>query len=566
MNHSRKLIHVVLFGLILLLFVMPTLASAETDPVILCIENYQKEKGLSYDEAKKLCTESQTQTPVVTSVQRTTTQTPVQTPRTAVEDECIKKYMDVYGLTYEDAKQKCYPVYTPVPAPAQDIVMECIAKYQKEKGLSYEDAKKLCTASDKIEEPANAVLPPQAPQIINRCGELEKKLYYLIEKLNSARGQELESLWKDIEYLKTELKQCEIKEIVATPQVAKVQVPTQKEETPGIKNPCDEVKVIKESLEQLTKKMTYIEGLVAKGEMSKSDLEPYNREYNYMQARLEKMSFACQQGRPIEESPCVRLSRLEIIYREIDDKLQGTLDEKYRSDLKEKLASVVREITTLKQKCKAGNLETGEDASLYDIEKAYRAKQKIVVEGTSEQDWQAELAKIEDEKNKLLLEFAQRMQVLDARQTTIIKKLEIKGGDVYLDDIKSKATRIKVEVKKRNIEIEPTASGTAIIDGDIQAQGDIPLEYVGGMLKSGKSGKEIKVMPSELKTKTFKDTNLVDLELIDDGMPQYLAKSEKKGKFLGFIPTTVRREYWISAESGDITKENAPWWIALVSE
>lgn len=108
MNHSRKLFHVVLFGLILLLFVMPTLARAETDPVILCIENYQKEKGLSYDEAKKLCTESPNQTPVVTSVQRTTTQTPVQTPRTAVEDECIKKYMDVYGLTYEDAKQKCY--------------------------------------------------------------------------------------------------------------------------------------------------------------------------------------------------------------------------------------------------------------------------------------------------------------------------------------------------------------------------------------------------------------------------------------------------------------------------
>ncbi|MDO9098036.1 MAG: hypothetical protein Q7U60_07930 [Candidatus Methanoperedens sp.] len=562
MNRSRKLSHLVLFGLVLLFFVMSPFASAETDPVILCIDKYQTEKGLSYDEAKKLCTVSQNQTPVVTSVQRTTTQTPVQTPRTAVEDECIKKYMDVYGLTYENAKAKCYPVPTPTPyaSPAQDPVIECIAKYQKEKGLSYDEAKRLCTGLGITKEETSAVLP-QAYQIINRCGELEKKLYYLIEKLNSAQGQEAASLTKDIEILKTELKRCEVKEEpVAKPIVIPPKVDTTS------KNPCEEAEVLKQTLEHIKKKIDYVEELVAKGEMDKSELGRYYKEYEYLKQRLEKMNFACQQGKPVEESPCARLSKLELIYREINDKLQGTQDEKSRLELSEKLASVAREIAALKQKCKAEKLGTEKDASLYDIEKAYRAKQKITVEETSGKNLQAELAKIEEEKNKLLLEFAQKMQVLDARQTTILKKLEIKGGNIYLDDIKSKATRIKVDVKERNIEIEPTASGMAIIDGDIQAQGDIPLEYAGGMLKSAKSGKEIKVMPSELKNKTFKDTNLTDLELIDDGKPEYLAKSEKKGKFLGFIPTTVRREYRISAESGIVTETSAPWWSALVSE
>ncbi len=423
----------------------------------------------------------------------------------------------------------------------------CIEKYMQVFGITYEEAKKRC-------ESETAQARTVTKVTIDRCGEVEKKLSILIDKLNNAQGKDAEALKKEIEVLKIELKSCEVK----VPQVTK--------EVTNIKNPCDEVKMLKESLEQLAKKISYIKELIAKGELNESDLKPYSSEYYQLTNRLEKMNFACQQGKPMEESPCARLSKLEMIYKEINDKLQSTQDEKSKLELNEKLASVVKEINSLKQRCGAENLGAEKVESLYDIEKAYRAKQKIVVEGTSEQDWQAELAKIEDEKKKLLLEFAQRMQVLDARQTTIIKKLEIKGGDVYLDDIKSKATRIKVEVKERNIEIEPTASGTAIIDGDIQAQGDIPLEYVGGMLKSSKSGKEIKVMPSELKNKTFKDTNLVDLELIDDGMPQYLAKSEKKGKFLGFIPTTVRREYWISAESGNIMKENAPWWIAMVSE
>lgn len=563
MNHSRKLFHVVLFGLVLLLFFMPTLVSAETDPVLICIEKYQTEKGLSYEEAKRLCTESQNQTPVVTSVQRTTTQTPVQTPMPAVEGDCIKKYMDVYGLTYEDAKAKCYPVSMPTPyaSPAQDTVIECIAKYQKEKGLSYDEAKRLCTYSGITHEPAQAVLP-QAYQIINRCGEeLEKKLYYLIEKLNSAHGQEAESLKSDIEIVKTELKVCEVKE---EPVAKPIAIPSKVEITR--KNPCEEAEVLKQTLEHIKKKIDYVEELVAKGEMDKSELGRYYEEYEYLKQRLEKMNFACQQGKPIEESPCARLAEFETVYKEIKNKMEATTDDKSRIELKGKLSRILEEITVLRQKCKAETLQGEQVESLYDVEKAYRAKQKIIVEGTSEKDWQAELAKIEEEKNKLLLEFAQRMQALDARQTTILKKLEIKGGDIYLDDIKSKATRVKVEVKERNIEIEPTAGGMAIIDGDTQAQGDIPLEYAGGMLKSSKSGKEIKVMPSELKNKTFKDTNLTDIELIDEGMPQYLAKSEKKGKFLGFIPTTVRREYRISAESGDVTDTSAPWWSALVSE
>ncbi len=262
--------------------------------------------------------------------------------------------------------------------------------------------------------------------------------------------------------------------------------------------------MLKQTIEHIKKKTEYVEELVANGEMDKSELSRYYEEYEYLNEKLEKMNSACQQGEQVE--------------------------------------------------------------SLYDVEKTYRAKQKIVVEGTSEKNWQDELAKIEEEKNQLLLEFGQRMQELDARHTTIIKKLEIKGGDVYIDDIKSKATKIKVDVKEKDIEIEPIEGGVAIKDGDIQVKGAIPVEYTEGAIKSSKSGKEIKIMPSELKNKKLKGINLIDIKLIDEGMPEYLAKSEKRGKLLGIIPTTVRGEYRISAESGDITETNAPWWNSLVTE
>lgn len=381
----------------------------------------------------------------------------------------------------------------------------------------------------------------------------EKKLSILIDKLNNAQGKDAEALKKEIEVLKIELKSCEAK----VPQVAK-------EVTPGIKNPCDEVKMLKESLEQLKNKISYVEGLVVKGDMQKSDLEPYYREYSYLEERLNKMNFACQQGKPLEESPCVRLSKLEMIYHEINDKLQATQDEKSKKELNDKLASLAKEIAYLKQRCGAENLGAEKVESLYDIEKAYRSKQKIIVEGTSENELQTELAKIESEKKKLIEEYAQRLQELDARQSTIIKKLEIKGGKIILDDITSKSNKVKVNVVNKSVEIEPTSSGAVIIHGDIKAVGDVPLEYVDGALISSKSGKEIKILPSQIKEKV--KGKVKEIKINDEGAPKYTTETESKGKILGFIPTKITKTYEISAESGKIISEKKPWWSFVTTE
>lgn len=246
------------------------------------------------------------------------------------------------------------------------------------------DTSTTTTTADPVAGCITGQTPADVTAVINRCGELETKLNILMEKLRVAQGQDAESIMKDILALKTELRSCQVK----TPQATKVV-------TPGIKNPCDELTMLKDSL-----------------------------------AQFEKMNFACQQGKPLEESPCARLSRLEIIYKEMNDKLAGTTVDKSSPKLMESVASIANEIESLKQKCRGEKLDSEKVDTLYDIEKAYRAKQKAIVEGTYDANMQGDLAKVEDEKKKLLNEFALRTSDLDARKSTIIRKLQIKDGTV----------------------------------------------------------------------------------------------------------------------------------------
>jgi len=225
------------------------------------------------------------------------------------------------------------------------------------------------------------------------------------------------------------------------------------------------------------------------------------------------MSFACRQGKPLEEeSPCARLSRLEIIYREINNMIAGANDNVMAEELRNKLASLAKEIEAVKQRCRDMNLDSEKVDSLYDLEKAYRSKQRAIVEAASDKDILGELAKVEGEKKKLLDDFAQRMSEMDARRNTIIKKLQIKDGKIMLDDLNTKARKVKIDWKERDIEIESLDSGNAITDGNTRAQGDVPLEYSDGALISTKSGKEIIMMPGAL----LRDIEGLDYVKIDD--------------------------------------------------
>ncbi len=598
MNHNKKFFNVVLCGLVLFFLFAPAIASAETDPITQCIDNYVK-LGKTPEDAKRICTANVMPTAVQTTV------TPIQTPIQYLPDLVVQDIYcapgnklafsvtnmltpipsgwmavaDVYingvkmgsidlgspmggdltvgGANYltsfdlsgsaeikivvdptnsvketdegnnaKAAKVACQVTGdTPITTTTVDPLFECIAKQQQVRGMNYDEAKKYCTTPAEtlisIESCAKKYMEvfgvtydeasklcaagqtsANVNAVINRCGEVEKKLNALMERLKIAQGQDAESIIKDILALKTQLRTCQAQ----APQATKIV-------TPGIKNPCDEVPMIRDSLDQFERKIMVIKEAISKGEMTETDLAPYTKEYNYLRERLEQMTFACQQGKPPEEeSPCVRLSRLELIYRQINDGIAGANDDNMVAALKNKLAMLAKEIETQKQRCRGDKLDSEKVDSLYDLENAYRAKQKAIVEGASDKDMQGDLAKVEDEKKKLLEEFALRTSELDARRNTIISKLLIKDGKIILDDLNTKANKVKIDWKDRDIEIESLDSGNAITDGNTTAQGDVPLEYSDGALISTNSGKEIKMMPGAL----MRDIEGKDYVKIDD--------------------------------------------------
>lgn len=574
----------------------PPAPTPTVSPVEGCIKKYQ-ELGYSYEEAKKACTAQPAPPDRCAELkQKLLRLEEVQKLLAAgkiKESELELQYM---GGGLEAETQKLRQALAACEAPP--LTCEAKAKLEFERCLRETKDEKAC--KERYEK--LIVLECRKEQLTEErnCEELKKRLAVLAGKLPRASTAEAASVEAEIQKLKNSLAACEVAPRVvdrctalkgtilkleeelkkATPEDAQkiensVEVYRKQlaacekpEVAPGVKNPCDEVKILKESLEQLSKKIAYLKESITKGEMNESSLEPYYREADYLKKHLDRMSFACQQGKPIEESPCARLSKLEVVYRELHEKLGATKDEKEADALKEKLEAITREILALKEKCRAASIQAEKPESVLDVEKIYETKVREAVASQSRGELPNELRKIEEEKAKLIEEFAARVKELDLRRTTIIKKTKIAGDEVSLDEIKVGAPKVKMEVEGKELEINLKPGEVAITQGNVTARGNVTLEYSEGRLTGGRSGKPIKVLPSDVRDKVtaIDDEPTWGIEIDDEPTrgPRYTAKGDKGGRFLGIVPVTVLRTLEINAENGEIIKDTKPWWSALV--
>jgi hypothetical protein len=316
------------------------------------------------------------------------------------------------------------------------------------------------------------------------------------------------------------------------------------EPTPGIKNPCDEILSLRNTYEAMLAKEIQIKELVQNGQLNKSALDDLYRQMEFMKKRIEQMQFACQQGRAtIEESPCSRLTKLEMLYSQNQDQ------------------NVAKEIITLKERCLTQKLSSETAENLVDVEETYKTKIKAVVENTFGQDQVNILKQTEDEKNKLISDVISKAKELDATNISIIKKISIGDNKISLDGIEGNPIPVKIEVKGKEINVSQSNGKVVINEAGIKAEGNVKIEYQDGKLISANSGKEINVLPSEIK-------GIINLEpgsivLTDDGTPQYTVKVEAKAKLFRFIPITTSRNFAVDAQTGQ-SQESTPWWSFLV--
>ena len=100
-----------------------------------------------------------------------------------------------------------------------------------------------------------------------------------------------------------------------------------------------------------------------------------------------------------------------------------------------------------------------------------------------------------------------------------------------------------------------------INEAGTKAEGNVKIEYQDGKLISANSGKQINVLPSEIKEKINLEPG--SIVLADDGTPQYTVKVEVKAKLFRFIPITTSRNFAVDAQTGQ-SQESTPWWSFLV--
>lgn len=123
-----------------------------------------------------------------------------------------------------------------------------------------------------------------------------------------------------------------------------------------------------------------------------------------------------------------------------------------------------------------------------------------------------------------------------------------------------------VKVENKNVRIKETKKGVIIkesVSNSIGAKSNITVKYEDGKLVSGKSKKQIKVLPSDIRQKVI---GIQNIKLADEESPKYFVKSKNKGKLLGTIPVNINRDYEINAETGETLRVNAPWWTRFTAQ
>ena len=132
-------------------------------------------------------------------------------------------------------------------------------------------------------------------------------------------------------------------------------------------------------------------------------------------------------------------------------------------------------------------------------------------------------------------------------------------------DLTTKKTTF-VSVENKNVRIKETKKGITIkesVSSSISAKANISINYKNGKLISGKSRKQIKVLPSDIRQKVI---GIQNITIADEESPKYFVRSKTKGKLLGAIPVNIEKDYEINAETGDTIRINDPWWTRLTTQ
>ncbi|RLG60228.1 MAG: hypothetical protein DRN95_00185 [Candidatus Hydrothermarchaeota archaeon] len=376
------------------------------------------------------------------------------------------------------------------------------------------------------------------------CQSLRNRLISLSEELMKAEtDEEKYKIRSEISKIKEEYEKCIIKP----------------EETENVKvDICDELESLKESYNNLLEKGKRIRELILEGKTDKSSLEEIEKEILFLKERIKKAETACKEKKEYQESPCLMLSTMMKIEKELNEKISSSPEEAEK--LKERLEEVRRKIVQLREECAKQRLSDEKVSSLIEAEEVYKSKVQGIIEESSSEDIEEKLSQIKEEKHELIENVVKNLSEINLTTTEIIEKVKISGKEIYLDDIKIENKPVRIRVEDRELYVK-LGEEVIIEDNGIVAKGNVNLIYENNTLIAMNSKKPIKILPSEV-SENIKGAR--EIRLVDEDIPKYKVSAERTGKILGLIPVSFEAEYEISAESGELLGKTKPWWTALV--
>ncbi len=398
-----------------------------------------------------------------------------------------------------------------------------------------------CKRKGQVEKPSGPVIE------LTICQSIRNKLISLSERLMESKSEEeKEKISSEISELKKEYEKCIVK-------------PKKTESEKTEVNICEELENLKESYNSLLEKERRIKELISAGKAEKTALEEIQKEKLFLEKRIEKAEAYCKSKGSYQETPCLMLSTMMKVERELNERI-SLANKEEAEKLRERLKKVEEEIIRLREECARQKLAEEKVNSLVEAEEVYKLKIQRVVEESSGKEMDERLRQVEKEKDELIARLVENLKEVDLRNTGIVKQVRVVGEDVYLDDLKFKGKPIRIEVGEREVYVKP-GDEVVIEAGGVAARGKVELLYANETLIAMNSKRPIRILPSEVSEKIGA---VKEIRLVDEDVPKYRVSAERVGRLLGLIPISFNVEYEINAENGELLAKNKPWWTILV--
>jgi len=233
--------------------------------------------------------------------------------------------------------------------------------------------------------------------------------------------------------------------------------------------------------------------------------------------------------------------------------------------IKQKISEIEQKLSITKGQCV--KTIVSQRANTSDVVNYY--KQQVTEIMTEETDTDAQIGQLKNLRNeidKLITELISKNKQLNAGDVSdVVDEIRVKARMIQAGNstIATTEAKISTQINKHNVEVNPSSAGVKI------KEGNITLDSVELTIKNNKisiNGTEVKILPSAVassaRIQNMKSLNLTTL----NGAPVYGIIGDENRKLLWILPVTIEKNSIVDAVTGEIIKEEGPWWKFLTFE